>query len=104
MKFNLWNCEGKRFPPSVFLIVWVGFTKLETPRDVPDSVFGLYLRLYSNFLKSETWTYIHILYIYISHHVYFPAQLVGGFTLSDPMEKPWSQVSSLPPLGTCLHF
>ena len=34
---------------------------------------------------------------------YFPAQLVGGFTLSDLLNKPWSQVSSLPP-RTCLHF
>ena len=25
------------------------------------------------------------------------------FTLSDLLDKPWSQVSSLPP-GTCLHF
>ena len=38
------------------------------------------------------------------NHFYFPAQLVvGGFTLSDLLEKSWSQVSSLPP-GTRLHF
>ena len=44
MKFNLWNCEGKRLPPSFFeVIVWVGFTKMQTPCNVPDSVFGLYL-------------------------------------------------------------
>ena len=36
------------------------------------------------------------------HHFYFPAQLVGGFTLIDLLDKPWSQVSSLPP-GTCLQ-
>ena len=29
-----------------------------------------------------------------SHHFYFPAKLVGGFTLSDLLDKPWSQVSS----------
>ena len=38
------------------------------------------------------------------HCCYFPAQLVGGFTLSDLLDKPWSQVPSLSPLGTCLHF
>ena len=37
------------------------------------------------------------------HHFYIQAQLVGGFTLSDLLDKPWSQVSSLPP-GTFLHF
>ena len=30
-------------------------------------------------------------------HFYFPAQLVGCFTLSDLLDKPWSQVSSLLP-------
>ena len=38
------------------------------------------------------------------HHFYFPAQFVGGFTLSDLPDKPWSQVSSLLPPGTCLQF
>ena len=38
------------------------------------------------------------------HHLYFPAQLVGGFTISDLLDKPWSQVSSLLPPGTCLHL
>ena len=41
--------------------------------------------------------------IYKRHHVYFPAQLVDG-TLSDLLDKPWSQVSSLLPPGTCLLF
>ena len=36
------------------------------------------------------------------HHFHFPAQLVGGFTLNDLLDKPWSQVSSLPP-DTCLQ-
>ena len=35
---------------------------------------------------------------------YFPAQLAGGFTLSDLLDKPWSQVSSLLPPVTCLQF
>ena len=42
--------------------------------------------------------------MYIDHHFYFPAQLVGGFALSDLLDKPWSQVSSLLPPGTCLQF
>ena len=37
------------------------------------------------------------LVVVVDHHFYFPAQLVGGFTLSDLMDKPWSQVSSLLP-------
>ena len=40
----------------------------------------------------------------IYHYFYFPAQLVGGFTLSDLLDKPWSQVSSLLPHRTCLQF
>ena len=43
-------------------------------------------------------------YYYFYHHFCFPAQLVGGFTLSDLLDKPWSQVSSLFPTGTCLQF
>ena len=38
------------------------------------------------------------------HHFYFPAQLVRGFTLSDLLDKPWSQVPSLLHPSTCLHF
>ena len=38
------------------------------------------------------------------HHFFFPAQLFGGFTLSDLLDKPWSQVPSLLPPGTCLPF
>ena len=33
-----------------------------------------------------------------------PPELVRGFTLSDLLDKPRSQVSSLLPPGTCLHF
>ena len=36
-------------------------------------------------------------------HVYFPAQLVAGFTLSDRLDKPWSQMSSILSPGTCLQ-
>ena len=46
--------------------------------------------------------YIHYI-IYIYDHFYFPAQLVG-FTLSDLLDKPWSQVSSLLPPGARLQF
>ena len=34
---------------------------------------------------------------------YFQAQLVGGLTLSDLLDKPWTQVSSPLPPGKCLH-
>ena len=34
------------------------------------------------------------------HHFYFPAQLLGDFPLSDFLDKPKSQVSSLLPPGT----
>ena len=55
--------------------------------------------------NSERPNLIPYIYIYIlNHHFYFPAQLVGGFTLSDLLYKPWSQVSSLLLPGTCLHF
>ena len=37
------------------------------------------------------------LYLFFGHHFYFPAQLVGGFTLSDLLDNLWSQVSSLLP-------
>ena len=50
MKFDLWDCERKRFPPWV-LIVWVGFTKIGTCCDVPDRVFGLYFRHFFYFDK-----------------------------------------------------
>ena len=43
-------------------------------------------------------------FYFFHHHFYFPAQLVGGFTLSDLQDKPWSQVSSLLPSGTCIPF
>ena len=39
-------------------------------------------------------------HFFLNHHFYFPAQLVGGFTLSDLLDKPWSRVLSLFPPGT----
>ena len=39
--------------------------------------------------------FIFIFIYFFNDHFYFPAQLVGGFTLSDLLDKPWSQVSSL---------
>ena len=38
------------------------------------------------------------------YHFYFPAQLVGAFTLSNLLDKAWSQVSSLLAPDTCLYF
>ena len=40
----------------------------------------------------------------LNHHFHFPAQLVGGFTLRDLLDKSWQQVSSLLRPGTCLQF
>ena len=42
------------------------------------------------------------MFCFFLDHFYFPAQLIGGFTLSDLLDKPWSQVSSLLPPGTFL--
>ena len=42
--------------------------------------------------------------VFLCHSFYFLPQLVGGFTLSDLLDKPWSQVSSLLPPGARLHF
>ena len=43
-------------------------------------------------------------FLFYFYHFHSPAQLVGGFTLSDLLDKPWSQVSSLSPPRTCLQF
>ena len=43
-------------------------------------------------------------FVFVLNHFHFPAQLVGGFTLSNLLDKSWSQVSSPLPSGTCLHF
>ena len=56
------------------------------------------------FVRWTTGIHLVIFVIFFSYHFYFPAQLVGGFTLSDLVDKPWSQASSLLPPGTCPHF
>ena len=47
-----------------------------------------------------------IFFFFSLNHFHFPAQLVliRGFTLSDLLDKPWSQVSYLLPPATCLQF
>ena len=55
--------------------------------------------MFRNMRKVKTFdrilvTFYFILYFY--HQFYFPAQLVGGYTLSDLLDKPWSQVSVVP--------
>ena len=59
---------------------------------------------YVNTSHSYTSKYHFFLFFVYFHHFYFPSQLVGGFTLSDLLDRPWSQVSSLLPPGTCLQF
>ena len=61
--------------------------------------------------KKVTWrSCVHVFFpfffsfFFLNHNFYFPAQLVGGFTLSDLLDKPWSQVSSLLPPRTCSIF
>ena len=59
----------------------------------------------ARFFKSQTGGGgIYLFFFFLNHHFCFPAQLVGGFTLSDLLDKPWSQVSYLLPPGTCLRF
>ena len=56
-------------------------------------------------IAGMVWYHICIyLYLFFMITFKFPAQLVGGFTLSDLLDKPRSQVSSLLPLGTCLQI
>ena len=43
-------------------------------------------------------------FFFFEHHFYFPAQLVGRFTLSDLVDKTWSQVPSLLLPHKCVHF
>ena len=57
------------------------------------------------FLADSPCSYIHtLLFIYFYHFYFLPAQLVRGFTLSDLLDKPRSQVPSRLPPGTCLRF
>ena len=54
-----WIARGSDSRPVFFKIVLVGFTKMETPCDVPDSFFALCLRHFSFFRKigesSSSW-------------------------------------------------
>ena len=54
---------------------------------IVDVLFASYATLYPVFFFSS--------YSFLNHHVHCPAQIVRGFTLSDLLDKPWSQVSSL---------
>ena len=56
------------------------------------------------FLVCGSRTYWVIVALSSCDVVYFSAQLVGSFTLSDRLDKPWSQVSSLLLPGTCLQL
>ena len=78
-------------------------------RDGPWGAFFLGFRVFP-FLKKigrgepDRVHFVFCFFLFFYHHFYFPAQLVGSFTLSDLLDKPWSQVSSLLPPGTCLQF
>ena len=47
--------------------------------------------------------FCYSLCIFLIHRFFFRAQPVIIFVLSDLLDKPWSQMSSLP-AATCLHF
>ena len=49
-------------------------------------------------------SFFFFLFFSFDLHFYFRAQLVGGFNLSDLLEKPWSEVPSRFPPDTCLQF
>ena len=44
-----------------------------------------------------------VCFFFFNHHFHFPTELVGGSTLDDLLDKPWSQVSTLLP-GTWTFF
>ena len=51
-------------------------------------------------LKEYTDALLLYTFFFLYHHFLFPVQLVGGFSLYDLLDKPWSQASSLlPPPG-----
>ena len=52
---------------------------------------------------STYYTYLLFYFFLYDNHFYFPAQRLGGFTIRNLLDKPWSQVSSLLPPGTCLQ-
>ena len=45
--------RGKAFPALFFYIYGVGFTNFETPCDVPDTIFRLYLRHFFFFFSNR---------------------------------------------------
>ena len=45
--------------------------------------------------EDDIYIYIYFSSFFSDHRFYFPAQLVGSFTPSDLVDKPWSQVPSL---------
>ena len=66
----------------------------------------IYKYVWNTSYKKKYCRPVHMFFSFIYffyHHFYFPAQLGGGFTLRDLLDKPWSQVSSLLPPGTCLQ-
>lgn len=44
------------------------------------------------------------MHLFFYRNFYCPVQLAEVFTLNDFLGKPWSQESSLIPLGTCVRF
>ena len=69
---------------------------------------GSATRCFIAYLVTGTWyisfaieEYQALSFFFYSHHYFFPASLVRGFTLCDLLDKPLSQV--LTP-GTCLYF
>ena len=86
-----------------------GRTVLIVARGTYEQKTHLYICVFTRVVDLRGSISIHpcfvLFFVFVfDHHFYFPAQLVGGFTLSDLLDKPWPQVSSLLPPGTCLQF
>ena len=46
-----------------------------------------------------------VVFVYFfNHRVYFPAKLVGSFTLNELLDEPWSLVSTLSPPGITFFY
>lgn len=77
---------------------------MQSTDDVRISAEHVYRRHHSLILTyfglSEQRTSVVIL----SHHVYFPLQLVGWYILSVFVDNPWSQLSPLSSSNTCISF
>ena len=74
------------------LVCWLAFS-LSPPFSMRSTLHG-----------PSTLPYLQFSYFIFDHYFYSPAQLTRGFPLSDLLHKPWSQVSSLLPAGTCIHI